>query len=63
LLLYSITLLPYRIAFIVDDADLSYFDYIVDSCFMLDVVFNFFSSYYDDEGNLIIDRKVFCLFV
>jgi len=52
-------LIPYRIAFVNEDEfEWLIFDYVVDGLFMFDILVNFFSAYYDEEENIIVDRKV-----
>jgi len=51
--------LPYRIAF-QDDAGIAWdvFDFILDGLFWVDLLVNMFSSYYDDDNQLIKKRKI-----
>ena len=52
---------PYQLAFNGDETDNSGFmilDYILNTCFLIDIIVNCCSAYYDDEYNLIEDHKV-----
>ncbi|KAL4471127.1 hypothetical protein ABPG72_006508 [Tetrahymena utriculariae] len=59
LVFYSATILPYRIAF-QDDISQGWdiFDYVIDCLFWIDLVINMFSTYYDDDNQLVKSRKV-----
>jgi len=50
-MIYTATILPYRICFH-DDPSKGWiiFDYILDGMFWLDLIINFFTSYINDEG-------------
>jgi len=51
--------MPVRIAFIEDDIVFwVVIDWIVDALFLLDIFVNFFSAYFDQEDNLITNKKV-----
>lgn len=57
--MYAAIILPYKIAFINDEIyEWDIFDNCIDSLFLLDVIINFVSAYYDDEDNLITNRRV-----
>ncbi|KAL4438790.1 hypothetical protein ABPG74_013463 [Tetrahymena malaccensis] len=62
LVFYSATILPYRIAF-QDDIPYGWdiFDYVIDGLFWIDLVINMFSTYYDDDNQLVKSRKVVVL--
>ncbi|EAR99256.2 cation channel family protein (macronuclear) [Tetrahymena thermophila SB210] len=62
LVFYSATVLPYRIAF-QDDVSNGWdiFDYVIDGLFWIDLVINMFSTYYDDDNQLVKSRKVVIL--
>lgn len=63
MLSYAATVIPFRVAFVeVDSDEWIIFDYVVDAIFMFDILINFFSAYYDEEENIVTDRKVFFLF-
>ena len=57
LLLITMIYVPYRTAFI-DEPPLWLMicEYIMDSLFAIDIILCFFSSYYDDQDNLVIDH-------
>jgi hypothetical protein len=58
MLLYTATITPFRIAFFeYDDTLWVSLDSIVDVIFAVDIFSNFFYAYYDDDYNLITDRK------
>ena len=58
LLMYTATVVPYRIAFY-DRDSLGWLiaDYIIDCFFAIDIVFNFLCAYFDYDENLVHDRK------
>lgn len=59
LLIYTATIMPYRIAF-VDPEKHSFWWFLelfIDSLFFLDVIVNINSAYYDSEGQLVKSRK------
>lgn len=65
LLIYTALLVPYRLAF-EDDTPVGWFafDLYLDSMFMLDILLNFFTGYYDKEDELsgpIMDCKKIAL--
>ena len=57
--MYAAIIMPYKVAF-VDYENFAWdiFDYCVDIMFFLDVIVNLLTSYYDNEENLVTDRKV-----
>ena len=58
-LLYTALLMPVRIAFVADDVLFWVIaDWMIDSLFFIDVFINFFSAYFDNDDNLVVDRKV-----
>lgn len=59
LLLYTATVMPYKIAFIEVTPDSPWFivDLIIDILFFTDFLVNCFSAYYDEEGIIVINRK------
>jgi hypothetical protein len=52
-------LTPYQLAF-GEDADWTMIgiDFAINICFLIDIIINFTSAFYDDEYNLIDDHKV-----
>lgn len=57
-MLYTLTVTPYRLAFIDEDTPTWYFiGLVIDSFFMFDVLVNSISGYYDSHDNLIVSRK------
>lgn len=54
-LIYCITVLPVRIAFEDKNTSLDIIDIIIDCIFGLDMLFNFFEAYEDEQGDLILD--------
>jgi potassium voltage-gated channel Eag-related subfamily H member 8 len=53
---------PYRIAFTEDETlGWTIFDLFVDSIFLIDLVATFFTAYYNNEDDLITDRKQIAL--
>ena len=59
LLIYVATIMPFNIAFIsVDEAPIWFIiDTVIDFSFLVDIIINFTSAYYDDEGNLVNENK------
>lgn len=55
-------ILPYRIAFSEDDGqEWGPYDVIemaMNGVFFIDIVLNFFTAFYDENENLVLDRKV-----
>lgn len=49
---------PYRLAFSRDKSIWEIVDTIIDCCFFIDVIANFFTPYYDSEYMLIDSKKV-----
>lgn len=60
---YAAIILPFKIAYIEEGEypEWDNFDYFVDAMFILDIIVNFFSAYYDSENNLILDNKKIAL--
>lgn len=61
LMLYTITITPYRVAFIETDTEIwIIIDYIIDALFMIDVVLNCFMAYMNNEEVLVVSHcKIF----
>lgn len=60
LLVYTATLMPYRMAFTVDEDESlnwQFFEWVLNALFFADVVVTCFSSYYDDEGRLVLSHR------
>ena len=60
LLIWTAIYVPYRLAFI-DQASFWLFTHecIMDGIFLFDIVFNFFTAYYDQNNNVLItDRRI-----
>ena len=59
MLLYSTIITPYKIAFVKKEP-IGWFiaDIIVDLFFAVDIVLQFFTAYFDDNQELVTDRKV-----
>jgi CRP-like cAMP-binding protein len=58
LLIYTATVIPYRISLVeTDDISFIIWDTIVDFLYFLDTVFNCFLAYYNQDGELITDKK------
>lgn len=58
-LVYTALVMPVRITFF-DDSIVAWVvcDWVLDIIFMVDIVINFFSAYFDSEENLIAEKKV-----
>jgi hypothetical protein len=66
LLVYTATVMPYRIAFIDSIMFDSWWfiDLIIDILFLFDVFVNLTSAYYDHEGKLVTQRStIFCAYL
>ena len=59
LLIWTAMFVPYRLAF-VDDPTLGIFimECLMDGIFLIDVVLNFFTAFYNNKHILITDKKV-----
>ena len=58
LLLYTAFWMPYQISFIDDPSTgLLVLDYFVDTCFFIDIILTFNTTYYDKDGLLVVKRK------
>ncbi|DAZ96285.1 TPA: hypothetical protein N0F65_008318 [Lagenidium giganteum] len=58
LILYSIVVVPFRLGFQVDAQDgFLYLELFIDGLFMVDIVFNFRTAFYNDEKILIYDKR------
>ena len=60
LLLYTAIIMPYRMAFIEPVWGDTWFfiELSVDALFMIDVIVNLLSAFYDSEHELVIDREI-----
>jgi hypothetical protein len=57
--MYAAIVMPYRIAFVSEESEgYLVIDYIIDGLFMLDVVINLLSAYYDENEELIVSKRV-----
>lgn len=62
LLIFTSIMTPYRIAFYdVDGTGWIIVDYLTDIIFTIDIVLNFFSAYYDNNDELVYNRKVIAI--
>ena len=62
LLLYSATVLPYRLTFVEGSSGAwKYTDSIIDGLFWIDLFLNFVTAYYNEEGVLVKDLKLLAL--
>ena len=59
LLIFSCIEIPYRLVFTQgdDDAIWQTINYFIDISFLLDIIFNFNTAYFDEDFKLIDDRK------
>lgn len=57
LLVYTLLVLPVRLAFENDSSAMLPFDLTIDALFFLDIIVNFISAYEDERGIVIVDRK------
>jgi CRP-like cAMP-binding protein len=61
LVIFISFVVPYRVAFITEDEGISNWDItmiIIDSCFAVDIVLNFFTAYINDNKEYVLDRKL-----
>ena len=58
ILIFTCMSTPYLISFETESTGWTVLNYIIDSCFLLDIIFNFNSAFQDDEFRIIEDRKV-----
>ena len=57
--MYAAIVMPYRIAFVSEESEgYIVIDYIIDGLFMMDVIVNLLSAYYDENDELIVSKKV-----
>ena len=58
LLIYTATVTPYNISF-VDEENMFWYvlDLVIDGLFFIDIIVNCFSSYFDEEYNIITNHK------
>ena len=57
MLLYTAIVTPYRVAFFdVDTTEWTLADLVVDGLFLIDIILNFITAYYDSEEDLVINR-------
>ena len=57
-LIYTALFTPFNIAFEDEKSFLrKYLDYGADLVFLLDIIINFVSSYFDNEDNLVVEHK------
>jgi len=58
LLIYTATVMPYKIAFIESEPGDGWFylEIVLDLLFFVDVIVNIFSAYYDNESQLVTNR-------
>ena len=59
LLIYTATVMPFRIAYYADDEEEGWqvFDYVLDALFFSDVIFTCFSAYYTEDGRLVVSLR------
>ena len=59
-MVYTATVSPYRIAFYDEDSiGWLVIDGIVDGLFAIDMILTFFTAYFDNDENIVLDRKVY----
>ncbi|TNV85564.1 hypothetical protein FGO68_gene12059 [Halteria grandinella] len=65
MLLVTCLITPFNVAFQgqLDDYNLQEIDQIINGFFIMDIVVNFFTAYYDDESELVESHKVNTLFL
>jgi hypothetical protein len=62
ILIFIAFVTPYRVAFVeYDEGGWLIFQYVVNVIFTLDIFINFITAYFDQEDNLVLDRKKIAL--
>ncbi len=58
-LIFSCIAVPYRLAFVAGDDDIIWqiLTNLVECFFIIDIIINFTTAFYDEDFNLIVDRK------
>ncbi len=57
-MIYTATILPFRVCFIEEyDPIYYYFELVMNIIFGIDVIISFFSAYYDDDNVLVTNNK------
>ena len=56
-ILYTATSVPFIVCFKFDSVPMTVADSVVDMMFLIDIVFNFHTSYVGDDGSIIFDLK------
>lgn len=60
LMLYTIFISPFSVAFLDDNPALENFDLAIDGLFLLDIVVTFNTAFYNKEGQVIVSRRAIC---
>ena len=53
MLICILIIVPFRVCFVVDNEDWIILDYLFDSFFVIDMVLNFITAYYDEQGKFV----------
>ena len=56
-ILYTVTVVPFIVCFEYQDSIVRWFDTFVDTMFIIDIVLTLFTSYLDEDGNVVVDRS------
>ena len=60
--IYAMSFMPYFSVFLINGNDfLNNFENSMDACFMVDLIINFFTAFYDPKGNLVASHKEIAL--
>ena len=60
LMLYTIFIAPFSVAFLDDDPDFERLDLAVDGLFLVDIAVTFNTAFYSKEGQLVVSRREIC---
>lgn len=60
LMLYTIFIAPFSVAFLDDNPDFERLDLVIDGLFLVDIAITFNTAFYNKEGQLVVSRKAIC---
>lgn len=60
LMLYTIFISPFSVAFLDDNSALENLDLAIDGLFLLDIVVTFNTAFYNKEGQVVVSRRAIC---
>ena len=56
-ILYTVTVVPFIVCFEYQSSIIRWFDTFVDTMFIIDIVLTLFTSYLNEDGNVVVDRS------